>query len=620
MPFPIPNLDDRRFDDLVEELRARLSRQLPDLTVVSPGDPVHAFVDLFAWLTETVIYRANQIPERQRRAFLNLLQLPLRSARPSRGIVSIDALGVDGRGALPHLLAAESLLKAGEVNFTTRGELQPTPLDMQVLIKKTLDPRILLAEGISLSQLREQYGVEPAAFRPTTLVPGKDPLNLDQSHDKAFYLAMCLPDKLARNPDRIRKQVAGIILNIGLAPETEVDGDLATTLQPRRLEWDLAWWPDAEKPLVVEYLPLEQVDDSSRGGRQAGVARVRLPRDPEFLKALEGIDPQYSGYGDTPPEPPAGLKPGQMLFWLRLRCPSETLNLGYLAVNAVDVLGQGIVRDAMLAIGTGRPDQTVRLADADIDPNDLRIEVSEGSQFASWDQVDYFSASGPGDSHFVLDAAKGVLRFGDGVRGKRPPVDARIRAAFYRYGGGSRGNLTAGAIKELSSPSSLLKVRQEWPTVGGVDAESLAQAERRIPAFLTHRDRAVTASDFSVLAQDNPVNPVARAETIVGFMPGANLKAVRRNLPGIVSVFVMPPRLPALGHFPRPSKGLLRDVFDYLKTRVMVGTELYVLSPQYQPVSVAIAVDCVGKAVGPNGKRLGKFPADQRPGPGQKLG
>ena len=59
----------------------------------------------------------------------------------------------------------------------------------------------------------------------------------------------------------------------------------------------------------------------------------------------------------------------------------------------------------------------------------------------------------------------------------------------------------------------------------------------------------------------------------------------------------MPPRLPALGHFPRPSKGLLRDVFDYLKTRVMVGTELYVLSPQYQPISVAIALEVVDPSI-----------------------
>src|SRR5678816_1952529 len=91
MPLPVPNLDDRRFDDLVEEARARLATHLPELTNIAPGDPAHMFIDLFAWLTETILFRANLIPERQRRVVMNLLQVPVRNARPSRGLVCVDA-------------------------------------------------------------------------------------------------------------------------------------------------------------------------------------------------------------------------------------------------------------------------------------------------------------------------------------------------------------------------------------------------------------------------------------------------------------------------------------------------------------------------------------------------
>ncbi|NTV10559.1 MAG: putative baseplate assembly protein, partial [Zoogloea sp.] len=193
MPLPIPDLDDRRFDDLVAELQARLARHLPDMAAPAPGDPVHALVDMFAWLTETVIYRANRIPERQRRAFLNLLQIPLRPARPATGIVSIDAVDADGRAGLPPLLASESALRAGDVVFSSRGELQPTPLALRVLVKRSLDNAELAAEGISLDQLRDQYGVEPAAFRPVSLLPGRDELSLDKSLDGAFHLLLGLP-------------------------------------------------------------------------------------------------------------------------------------------------------------------------------------------------------------------------------------------------------------------------------------------------------------------------------------------------------------------------------------------------------------------------------------------
>ncbi|MBP0622462.1 putative baseplate assembly protein [Cupriavidus consociatus] len=593
--FPVPDLDDRRFDELVNELQARLARHVPEMAPLAPGDPVHALVDLFAWLTETIIYRANQIPDRQRLAFLNLLQIPLRPARPASGIVSIDATG----RALPPLIATESLLKAGTTSFTTAGEVQPTPLSLRIVVKRTMDEAALAAEGITLAQLQAQYGVEPAAFRPVTLVPGHDALTTAAALDGAFHLALCLAKPaFVAQADLVRRDLAGVVLNVGVAPLTELEGLLATGLRPRKLDWELAWWPEPDTaPQDVRYLPLEVVADSSAGGRRTGVVRLRLPRDPRMLRAATALDPQFAGMGETPPEAPADLRPGQLLFWLRLSCADEpALTLGYLGINAVDVTGQGIARDIVLGAGTGRPDQSFPLAHADVDAASVAVDIEHLSQFQPWTQVAHFAGSGPDDTVFVVDAASGSVRFGDGIRGKRPPANARIRAAFYRYGGGSAGNLPADSIKELHGRSDRLALRHEWPTRGGVDGETLEQAARRIPAFLSHRDRAVTADDFAVLARDNPINPVARAEAVAGFFPGASLTAVRRNVPGVVAVFVMPPAPQMLAAAPRPNAGLLADVYDYLSARCMLGTELYVLSPQFVPVAVAVSLEVVDPA------------------------
>jgi predicted phage baseplate assembly protein len=163
-----------------------------------------------------------------------------------------------------------------------------------------------------------------------------------------------------------------------------------------------------------------------------------------------------------------------------------------------------------------------------------------------------------------------------------------VRVASYLFGGGSRTNVAAGQIKELSAGSSRLNVRHEWPTRGGVDAETVTQAERRIPQFLTHRNRAVAAQDFRVLAENNPVNPVAKASVVAGFLPGSSINAVRENVPGAVSLFVLPPRAPALRQTPKATKGLLKDVFEYLLPRTLIGTELYVLSPEYVPLAVGV--------------------------------
>src|SRR3954464_6453688 len=90
MPIQPPSLDDRRFDDLVEDLIARIPAHTPEWTNPRPGDPGRTLIELFAWLGDTLLYRANLIPERQRRAFLRLLGIPMRPAVAARGLVSLS--------------------------------------------------------------------------------------------------------------------------------------------------------------------------------------------------------------------------------------------------------------------------------------------------------------------------------------------------------------------------------------------------------------------------------------------------------------------------------------------------------------------------------------------------
>jgi predicted phage baseplate assembly protein len=163
---------------------------------------------------------------------------------------------------------------------------------------------------------------------------------------------------------------------------------------------------------------------------------------------------------------------------------------------------------------------------------------------------------------YRLDAQAGQVQFGDGQHGQRVPEGARIRVAEYRHGGGAAGNLPAGELRAVNGASGL-SLRHELATTGGRDGESVAEAERRIPGFLTHRNRAVTHDDFATLALTNPLRPVGRAEVIEGLLPGSAISNLRRDVPGVVSLFVLPPGEPELGHTPRPTQGLLKDVFAH---------------------------------------------------------
>ena len=76
MPLPLPNLDDRTYNDLLEEARALIPSLYPVWTDHNPTDPGIILIELFAWLTEMVIYHLNRVPDASYTAFLRLLRGP----------------------------------------------------------------------------------------------------------------------------------------------------------------------------------------------------------------------------------------------------------------------------------------------------------------------------------------------------------------------------------------------------------------------------------------------------------------------------------------------------------------------------------------------------------------
>src|SRR3954470_13936355 len=77
MRLPQIELDDRRFQDLVNEARMRVSRDCPEWTEHNVSDPGITLIELFAWMTEMTIYRLNQVPDKLHLKLLELLGIRL---------------------------------------------------------------------------------------------------------------------------------------------------------------------------------------------------------------------------------------------------------------------------------------------------------------------------------------------------------------------------------------------------------------------------------------------------------------------------------------------------------------------------------------------------------------
>ena len=90
MPLTIPAIDNRNYRDLVDEALARIPVHNPEWTNFNDSDPGVTLLHLFAFLTDTLLYRANRIPERSRLKFLRLLGIPLQAASAARGVVTVS--------------------------------------------------------------------------------------------------------------------------------------------------------------------------------------------------------------------------------------------------------------------------------------------------------------------------------------------------------------------------------------------------------------------------------------------------------------------------------------------------------------------------------------------------
>lgn len=121
-----------------------------------------------------------------------------------------------------------------------------------------------------------------------------------------------------------------------------------------------------------------------------------------------------------------------------------------------------------------------------------------------WSRVTSFGGSGPESRHYILDPVEGKLTFGDGRHGKVPSVGERSILVKYSSGGGTRGNLPAGAVNALiHSVAYVNKVSNIAPTCGGSDVQSLETVEKLGPRRIKHRYRAVCAQDFEAIVLEH---------------------------------------------------------------------------------------------------------------------
>ncbi len=115
MALTSPDLDDRDFAQLMSQALDRLRSSCSEWTDLSAGDPGIVLLELFAYLTEVMIYRLNRVPEKVYMEFLRLLGVQLEP--PAAAAVRLHF-------SLPS--AASSRLEIPAGTRVTVGRTQPS--------------------------------------------------------------------------------------------------------------------------------------------------------------------------------------------------------------------------------------------------------------------------------------------------------------------------------------------------------------------------------------------------------------------------------------------------------------------------------------------------------------
>jgi len=542
MSLPVPNLDDRRFQDLVDDAKRLVQQRCPEWSDHNVHDPGVTLIEAFAWIADQLLYRLNRVPDRNYIKFLELVGVRLFPPNAARTPVTFWL-----SAPLPDT-----------VSIPTATEVATPRTDVQ--------------EPITFSTVEDLAIVSTELSRVASRI-GKSPRDhWDVLQMKTGFFCFDSPPK-PNNELLIGLTKAAPSNAINLSFECRIEGVGVDPTNPP-LVWE-AWtgsgWTQCE---------LER--DSTGGLNRDGSVLVHVPKGHvtsvinqvnagwlrgRVTEAVEG-QPQYSA-------------------------SPEIISVSAFTIGGtVEAMNAELVRDELLGVSEGVPGQRFQLQRAPVVAGEKSVvlEVGEGDGWQEWVERPNFAASSPNDKHFVLDEVTGEILLGPAVRlpdgtlrtyGAVPAKGQFMRVPEYRSGGGARGNVAPRTLNVLkASIPYVAAVENRRPAAGGVDGEDLDSAKVRGPILLRTRDRAVTAEDFEHICRE-AAPEIARVRCLTG---GNGSDA------GVVRVLLVPavPTDTAKLSFEQlvPSEETLEKVTRRLDESRVIGTRILVEPPLYRGLTI----------------------------------
>jgi predicted phage baseplate assembly protein len=557
MTLQTPNLDDRKFQDIVSEARSKIPLYCPKWTDYNLSDPGITIIELFAWMVDMLLYRLNRVPEKNYIKFMDLIGVRLEPPKPA-------SVNVTFRLSAPQ--PEPVTIPRGAEVATVRTETQDaisftTDRDFTILLPS-------LAYALTTTDNDTYADIMPSLKNPDLRIPvfqevpqENDTLYLGYSEDLTAHTLLLT----------IQSSIEGI------------------GVDPQDPPWAWEFWNGEHE----RWSPMRLESDTTGGLNTNGQVVLHLP----VTSHMREVNGQYACWircRATKPRPGQGAYGSSPMV---RSIVSESIGCTVPASHTLRITNEFLGRS------DGTPSQRFQLQNVPVilrEPGEtIEVETEKEEEFEAWQEVSDFADSGPTDPHFTCDSVSGEIQFGPSIRqpsgeerqyGKLPPNGRRIRFASYRCGGGVIGNVGEGTITVLKSSIPYVdSVKNFEGAKGGTDAETLDSAKLRAPRILRTNTRAVTSEDFEYLALEAS-SGVARARCIT---PGDAADS-QSPPPGAVRLLLVPPVADNEGYIPVEQfeipKQVREEVRSFLDERRLLATRLDIDAPQYVPVALAVQV------------------------------
>jgi hypothetical protein len=646
--LPLDNLDDRSFKDIVEDSRRKISLLNPEWTDENYHDPGITLLELFAWMTEIQQYRLDRITSRNELKFLRILGEKPAEVLPSKTVVSVSAAEES------FSISAGTQFTTGNLVFETVDRFQYHPLNIEKILvvagKDTVDfsspnryskygylafgknaqkgDRMLIGlsrpipEHSSLSIYLDMFDDYPvprgkwhegeSTFLPSGKLSwkyyGRDdhggswlPLNIlrdesaHMSWDGILEVAVnsCMePAKINPANDKLRYWLQCEVTEGGFEVVPRLNQIVLNTVNVEQKEtlsrqevirWDGKSGSAFRLKNFQQYYGINRLQVQNKNGSWVYWNEV------EDIDQLEYKKDSYYIEKDRDEKT------------VRLILNSLVDNNGSYPLNTnIRVISYlpDFEGKRLIGKGGGLPGEAFSLPEGLKGVCNLKIQIGgfDGDAagrmvWQDWTQVEDFDASGPDDRHFVLDAERGEIYFGNDEHGAVPEASetGNICIIACASTAGTCGNIKENNLFSFKIDDDFTRSAKAvniQKAVGGEDAEAIESAKERLLRDYFKPAKAVTAADYEALAKETPGVRIACAKAIPCFspdMPGYP----ERKAEGHVTVVIVPF---SERDRPVPSRNLLRNVQRYLEKNRLIGTQIHVIPAEYVTISVRAVI------------------------------